>query len=207
MRNGAEEIAWVLPELQRLAPRLAMDPKSDSRASRYRLFDSIALLIEKLTVRSPLAIFIDDLHEADQVSLILFEHLAVELAGTRTFLFGTFRTHGSVYRNCARMVASVLRRSGSELVTLSGLSAHDIAILAEFRFGTRATATAVRSVFAKTNGNPLFVLQLLQVLENDGRLECLSKEGPLEYSIPRGVRDAIARQTDALPPGGCPKNC
>jgi predicted ATPase len=72
-------------------------------------------------------------------------------------------------------------------------------MIAETHSGTPPSPKAVKSILEKTNGNPFFVLQILRVLENEGRLDTLSSEQPIEYSIPRGVRDAIKRQTDVLP--------
>jgi tetratricopeptide (TPR) repeat protein len=198
IQNGVEEVAWVLPELRELISR-TVNPTTDSRASRYRLFDSILSLLKKLSTQRPLAIFIDDLQEADQGSLHLFKYLAAELTGTKSLLFGTFRAHGVVYQKCAAMVASVLRLREAELVTLSGLSARDVANMAESRSGARPSAIVARDILAKTNGNPFFVLQILKVLENDGILETILRDRPLEYSIPRGIRDAITRQVDVLP--------
>ncbi len=199
MSNGAEEVAWVLPELQEVVSPSASSPTDDARASRHRLFESILTLVRKLSSLGPIAIFLDDLHEADQASRLLFQHLAAELNGSHVLLFGTFRTHGSSYQKCVGMVSSVLRSRGAELITLGGLCANDVAIITERRVGTQPSAEAVRDLLAKTNGNPFFVLQVLNVLENAGRLESLTTAQPLEYSIPRGVRDSIMRQTELLP--------
>jgi DNA-binding winged helix-turn-helix (wHTH) protein len=199
LRGGAEAIAWILPELQEFVPRSMRSPTSDSRVSQYRLLESIQSSMRNLSSGGPLAILIDDLHEADQASLLVFGHLAAELAQSRVLLFGTFRAHGGLYQKCEAMVSTVLRLRGSQLLTISGLSEGDISIIAETHSGTRPSASAVKSILDKTNGNPFFVLQILRVLENEGRLDALSSEQPIEYSIPRGVRDAIKRQTDVLP--------
>ena len=201
MRNGAEAIAWVLPELQDLAPVSLSTPRIDARASRYRLFESIHLLLVSLSERGPVAALIDDMHEADHGSLRLFEHLAAELTGSRVLLFATFRAHGSDYQKCARTVSSVLRLRGTELVTLHGLTEPEVAIIARSWAGTEPSAEAVRSIIDKTRGNPFFILQVLRLIENDGRLATLAREQPLEYSLPRGIRDAIRRQTGPDPQG------
>jgi eukaryotic-like serine/threonine-protein kinase len=199
LRAGAEALAWILPELQELVPRSMRSPTSDSRVSQYRLLESIQSITRNLSSLGPLAIFIDDLQEADQASLLVLEHLAAEVAPSRLLLFGTFRSHGGAYRKCETTVAAILRMHSAKLSTIAGLSETDVATIAEAHSGTRPNARAVRSLAAKTNGNPFFVLQILRVLENEGRLDTLSSEQPIEYSIPRGVRDAIRRQTDVLP--------
>ena len=198
MGAGAEAVTWLLPELQGLLPGSVSSPTNDSRASRYQLFESVHLLLRALAGRGPVAILLDDLHEADRLSLQLLQHLSAELAGSRSLLFATFRAPGVYYKECAEAVASVLRLRGSALITFSNLSAAEVAIIAESRSGARPSQAAVRSLLSKTNGNPFFVLQILKVLENEGRLETLSLEQPLEYSIPRAVRDAIGRQTGCL---------
>src|SRR5262249_28037483 len=159
----------------------------------------VLFLVRRLSTRSPLAIFLDDLHEADPASLRLFGHLASELAGSHVLLFGTYRAHGGAYQKCGATVSSVVRQPGAELVTLTGLSPADVALIAEQRTGIRPRSEAIQDIIRKTRGNPFFVIQILKVLENDGRLEALSTKETIEYSIPREVRDAITRQTDVLP--------
>jgi predicted ATPase len=80
LQGGAEAVAWVLPELQDLVPQSMRSPTSDSRFSRFRLLESIQALIRAVSLGGPLAILIDDLHEADQASLQVLGHLAAELS-------------------------------------------------------------------------------------------------------------------------------
>jgi DNA-binding winged helix-turn-helix (wHTH) protein len=199
MARGADAIAWVLPELQDLVPPSRRSPKSDSRASRYQLFDGIRFLVGELSLRTPVGVLIDDLHGADSGTLLLFEYLASELSESRFLLFGTLRPHGQSYEKCAAMLSSVLRRPNVELASLERLTEREVTALTEARSGFPPSNEVARSLVAKTGGNPFFVSQVLTVLENEGRLDSLRAEEPLAFSIPSGVRDAVKRQTDVLP--------
>jgi hypothetical protein len=199
VRNGAEEVAWLLPEIRELVSQSGVTSTSDARASQFRLFDSVSTLVRRLALRAPVAIFIDDLHEADHLSLMLFSHLSADLANSRSMLFAAFRSPGAGDQRYEDTVAAMLRVRGTQFVTFTGLGEHEVAIIAESLAGAKPSTEAVRSILAKTNGNPFFVLQILKVLENDGRLSALTKEGPLEYSIPREVRESIRRQIERLP--------
>ena len=51
--------------------------------ARFRLFDSIAAFLKTASQRQPLMLVLDDLHWADQPSLMLLQFVARELGGGR----------------------------------------------------------------------------------------------------------------------------
>jgi predicted ATPase len=55
------------------------------------LFDSIAAFLKTTSQRRPLVLVLDDLHWADQPSLMLLQFVARELGGARLLLIGTYR--------------------------------------------------------------------------------------------------------------------
>ena len=199
VRDRAPELAWVLPELSRMVPQGSLDPTRDARGSRHRLFDAVEVAIRDLARDCPVALCFDDIHEADSPSLALFQHLASELQDARVLFLATFRSHTVSGSRFSSALGGLLRVRGAEALKLSGLSGGDVSLMAQHRSGLKPSSAAVDAILRKTNGNPFFVLQVLKLLESDGRLNCLTKDDRLDLPVPRGVREAILGQTSSLP--------
>jgi predicted ATPase len=79
--GGRPEASEPLP-----APTSA-DPQSD----RFRLFDGVARFLIKAADDRRLLVVLDDLHAADEPSLLLLRFLAQTIAGGRIVLLGAYR--------------------------------------------------------------------------------------------------------------------
>ena len=201
----AEDLGPGAPELAKLLPRLGLHPESstsDPKAARFLLFDAVARLVRIASAEVPLLLVLDDLHRADLPSLVLLAHLARELADAPVAILGTHREaelHAEIRR--AELLADVAREAHGRSVALRGLTRVEVASLTKALTGREPSARVTEDLHAQTNGNPLFVTQVLQVLRGEGRLTDVQVEAPLRFALPLGVRDAIARQTLALPRG------
>ena len=90
MGAGAAEIAQLVPEV---AERLDIEPAgpSDSEEARFRLFDSVSSFLVAAARDRPMVIVLDDLHWADEPSLLLLKHLAGEVGSSGLLVVGTYR--------------------------------------------------------------------------------------------------------------------
>ena len=90
MGAGAAEIAQLVPEV---AERLDIEPAgpSDSEEARFRLFDSVASFLVAAARDRPMVLFLDDLHWADEPSLLLLKHVAGEIGSSGLLIVGTYR--------------------------------------------------------------------------------------------------------------------
>ena len=59
--------------------------------ARFRLFDSITTFLKTASQRQPLVLVLDDLHWADQPTLMLLQFVARELGSSRLMVIGTYR--------------------------------------------------------------------------------------------------------------------
>ena len=71
-----------------LGPAPAID---DPQLARFRLFDSIAAFLKSAAAHAPLVLVLDDLHWADEGSLLPSRVRSAELAGSRLLLIGIYR--------------------------------------------------------------------------------------------------------------------
>ena len=72
-------------------PDLPPAPQLEPDQARFRLFDSISAFLKTASQRQPLVLVLDDLHWADQPSLMLLQFVARELGGARLLIIGTYR--------------------------------------------------------------------------------------------------------------------
>src|SRR5262249_38511027 len=76
----AETLQDLMPvwraELSRLLPEVSVSDLPMPSDNLLRLFESVAQLVERLAVQGPLALVLEDLHWADEMSLRLFAFVA-----------------------------------------------------------------------------------------------------------------------------------
>jgi predicted ATPase len=88
-----ETVAQIVPELRVTAPHPMKPPltSSDPEQARFQLFDALTNLLKSFARLGPLAIVIDDLHDAGDASLLMLRFIARELKGTSILIVGTYR--------------------------------------------------------------------------------------------------------------------
>ena len=93
----------------------------DTEQARFNLFDSTATLLRNAAAERPLALILDDLHAADESSLLLLQFLAADLRTAPLLVLGTYRD-AEVRRSPARLqILAALVREAQRL-PLAGLS-------------------------------------------------------------------------------------
>ncbi len=75
-----------------LLPEASVTDGLEPDLARFRLFDAVATVLRSQSAIRPLVIVLDDLHWADEPSLLLLQFLGRDLAGTRMLLLGMYRT-------------------------------------------------------------------------------------------------------------------
>lgn len=209
--SATADVAQILPELGPSVRHAGADagvPASaaipgttanDPRQARFRLFDSIASVLRTAAAARPLLVVLDDLQSADTPSLRLLEFLAHEVDGARLLIVGTHRTGMAGGHPLDTMLASLQLALGAETIALSGLDEAEVARFIELSIGTRAAEPLLAAVYRQTEGNPLFVREVVRLLASEGRLG--EEEASLDLDIPQTVRQAIGRRIEHLPPG------
>ena len=76
MGHGAATIAEIVSEIRDKLPGLETPPGLEPEAARFRLFDSISTFLKNASQSQPLMLVLDDLHWADNSSLLLLQFLA-----------------------------------------------------------------------------------------------------------------------------------
>ena len=89
--TGGPEIAEIVPELREKLPDLGIPQAADPDQARFRLFDSVATFLKNASQSQPMVFVVDDLHWADESSLLLLEFLMKEIATSPLLILCTFR--------------------------------------------------------------------------------------------------------------------
>src|SRR5262245_63970975 len=81
---------------------------------------------------------------------------------------------------------------------MRGLTEPDVARLVEASAGVAARPSVVASLRRETEGNPLFVQEVVRLLVDEGRLEAFATEPIQRLRMPQSVRGVIERRLDRL---------
>ena len=202
MGSSASVIAEIVTDVKDRLPDLGPPPQMDDPASaRFRLFDSITSFLKTASQSQPLVIVLDDLHWSDRPSLTFLEFIARELAQSRVLLIGTYRDMELNRRHPLSVTLGDLARDRLyERVLLRGLTEADIARFIEIAAGFAAPSELSATVHRHTEGNPLFVTEVVRDLVQSGELteEKVAGRSTWSVRIPEGVREVIGRRLDRL---------
>ncbi|HEX2415381.1 MAG TPA: AAA family ATPase, partial [Thermoleophilaceae bacterium] len=206
----ASDLGAGAGELARLSPRLAdrlgvsADPAGDAtEGARFRLFEAVVSLLEHGARRGPVLVVLDDLHWADQATLLLLSHL-VRSPLERVALAGAYReSELSRTQALAGALADLRRDRLVERIPLSGLDQAEVAGLVTTWVGPEAPPELSGAVHEETGGNPFFVEEVLRHLTESGAIRREGARwvtrGPVaDLGIPEGVKEVIGRRLSRL---------
>ncbi|HYU58420.1 MAG TPA: AAA family ATPase, partial [Actinomycetota bacterium] len=192
--EGGPDVAQMLPEIRSALPDLAEPPSLDSDAARFQLFDSTAQFLLRAARDEPMVLVLDDLHSADVPSLLLLRFVAPELSRAHVLVVATWRTgEMGIEHPLAEAVADVLRLPATRRLELAGFSERDVAAFVESTAGVTPSPQQVAAIRGETEGNPLFVQEVVRLLASEGMLEQVGRGTSLP-AIPQGVREVIGRR-------------
>jgi tetratricopeptide (TPR) repeat protein len=213
MGSTASVIAEVVTDVKERLPGLQPPPPLESpESARFRLFDSITAFFKSASKSQSLVVVLDDLHWSDKPSLLLLEFVARELANSRILVVGTYRDMELNRKHpLAITLGDLTRERLFEKVLLRGLQKHDVERFIELAAGVKPPSGLVDAVQTQTEGNPLFVTEVVRLLVQDGHLTAEKMKGQADAGssprqktttwtvrIPEGIREVIGRRLDRL---------
>jgi DNA-binding CsgD family transcriptional regulator len=202
MGAGAADIAQVVPEVREGLPDLPASPVlQDPEQARFRLFDSITSFLKRASQKQPLVLTLDNLHWADPSSLRLLEFLAQEVSEARVLVIGTYRdVDVSRGHPLFRTLGELTRQRLYQRVLLRGLSQGEVGQVMGTVGGIAPPQELVATVHQQTEGNPLFVGEVVRLLAQEGLLasERLGNLKTWDFRLPEGIREVIGRRLDQL---------
>ncbi len=189
---GAAHVAQVVPGLAKgLGPTaVPAAPPRESDAARFYLFEAVTGFFKHAASAEPLLLVLDDLHAADDPSLLLLQFLVGDLRGARLLVVGTYRDMEADRQPGVGDAVGQLLREG-QLINLGGLGRDEVKGLIEAVSGVVPSEAKVAAVHERTEGNPLFVREAVRLLATEATLERPDRGG---VPIPGSVRAVIQRR-------------
>ena len=169
----------------------------------------LAEALEVLTADPPLVLVLEDLQWSDHSTVEALAYLAQRPEPARLLVLGTYRPvevllqghplRGMVQELCGRGQAVELR--------LEFLPAADVAAYVAGRLGGPVAAPLAAFVYERTDGNALFMVNIVEHLVQQGLVvrragQWTLREGAEAQvaSLPEGLRQLLLRRIEALPP-------
>jgi DNA-binding CsgD family transcriptional regulator len=179
------------------APPLFDDMQGMHSLTRATLFAEIRLFLARAAADRPIALFLDDIHWADQPSLDLLDYLARYVASLPILLLVAYRPaevdrHAALYRKLPTFI-----RASSATIALAGLDAAAMHAFVQRRYPLDDETADRFATFLleRTEGNPLFAGEIARMLQEQGRLHRRGGGWRLEdlatVSLPARLRHLI----------------
>jgi tetratricopeptide (TPR) repeat protein len=181
---------------------------AERAASQERLKREFGALLEEVSERRPLVLFFDDLHWADVSTIDLLAYLASKFDSMRVLIIATYRPsdlllakHPFLQVRPDLQARGVCREIELEFLSRSEIEKYLALEFPEHRFPAELPAL----IHSKTEGNPLFMADLVRYLrdreviaEEHGRWVLAQSLPSIERDLPESVRGMIERKIAQL---------
>ena len=202
--DDAPEVARLMPELRTIYPDIPPAPQLPPEQQRRFLFNAFRSYVERAARVTPVVVVFEDLHWADEPTLLLLQHHAQTISTTPMLVICTYRDVGlEVTRPFASALETLLREKQAVRMPLRRLRLDGVTNMLAAISGQSPPATLVRAIFEETEGNPFFVEEVFRHLSEEGKLFDESGQWLLnlrvdQLQVPEGVRLVLGRRLARL---------
>jgi tetratricopeptide (TPR) repeat protein len=181
-------LAQLVPELAGAEQRGVHDrPERRGAGERYALFDAVSSLLREAADSRPMILVLDELHWADDSTLMLLRHIVRAAGEAPLLILGTYRdTEVPEGHPLPATLAELRRARALTTLSLGGLDTDHVAVLIQER-GAQLAEGVVHSVARRTEGNPFFVEEVVRHIDSG-----------LELALPESVKDLLLRRLRRL---------
>ena len=176
-------VATLLPEVHARVGLPAV-PRLDAESERIRLFESLFRCLADLAAQRPLLLVLEDLHWAQAASMDMLEFLLRRIAGAAVMIVVTYRDDEAATLHALHRLRRDSRAAGgAQSIWLGRLSVAEVEEL-------RGSLPEVRdrpaeALVAASQGNPLFLTQLVVDVREDERAAPASLSGIVARRLER----------------------
>jgi DNA-binding CsgD family transcriptional regulator len=170
----------------------------DGMTSQSDLFAQARTFLAALSGQRPLMLVLEDLHWADNASLELLRFLAHGLTEMPLLLVATYRNEDIDRRHpLTTTIPMLVREAPTERLNLRPLDAAAVQTLvsARYKIAPPIAQQLAAYLIARTEGNALFMTELLRSLDDDGLLNRLDVQSITEIvaqtSVPTLLKQII----------------
>lgn len=191
------ELAHLVPEIRLQRPDLELLPLTDPELARGRIIQAIYTWLETLCQEKPLCIFIDDWQWLDQASLTLLRYtLRPQQSSRLPLLIVGAQRRAETISGWPQLKTSLEREGILHALPLHRLSLSEVADLAR-AIGLPKnvqTGTFLKRLFRETEGNPLFITEIMQTL-TPAKLK-VNEQWPIPPTVQSVIQSRLARLSE-----------
>jgi serine/threonine protein kinase/tetratricopeptide (TPR) repeat protein len=202
--DNAPEVARLMPELRIMYPDIPPAIQLPPEQQRRFLFNAFRSFVERAASVTPLAVVFEDVHWADEPTLLLLQHHAQTISTTPMLAVCTYRDMElEVTRPFARTLETLLREKQAVRLPLKRLPHGGVKGMLAAMSGQTPPASLVRVIYDETDGNPFFVEEVFRHLSEEGKLfdengKWLHNLRVEKLQVPESVRLVLGRRLDRL---------
>jgi class 3 adenylate cyclase/tetratricopeptide (TPR) repeat protein len=202
--ENAPELARLMPELRRRYDDIPEPVELPPDQERRYLLHGVGEFVERTARAQPLLLAFEDLHWADDSTLLLLRHLSLRIDEMPVVVIGTYRhTDLDSSRPFAGVLPTLLRDRRVDEFLLSRLDEAGVTAIIEARAGKRPPPELVALIYSETEGNPFFVEELFRHLVEmeklfDAEGEFLAGIEIADTEVPRGVSLILGHRIDQV---------
>ncbi len=219
IQPAEDETYPLLAELRRLIPELALRypqaadtptaPADDPDQEKQRRFAIMTHFFLAAAARQPTLLIVEDLHWSDDLSLDFLLRLARRCQQAPLVLLMTYRSD-ELYAALRQWLAELDRERLAREITLTPLAQPEVAAMLRAILGAVSGAPDAQltidadlgaTLYARSEGNPFFVEELLKSLVTSGELSLSGgvwRRAAQHEAVPRSVREAVRQRAAYL---------
>ena len=176
---------------------------------KFRLFDAVATLLERMAEDRPVLLAIDNLQWADSASLELTMYLTVRLHHSRVALVGVTRSPGSTpvgvpaspedmaaAATAIRTLGELVRQGLLTLLPLGPLSPDETRLYLRALLPGEIPDHLASALHARAEGNPFFLEELVRMLAVRGQLILRESEWHATQTVGSALPESIYRAVE-----------
>jgi predicted ATPase len=178
-------------------------------ATPARMLRELAEALDVLAAEIPLVLVLEDLHWSDTSTVEVLAYLAQRREPLRLLVLGTYRPVETMLRGhpLRRTVQELCGRGQGAELRLEFLPAEDVAAYMAGRLGGPVAAALAAYVHERTEGNALFMVNILDhlvqqrlIVRREGQWALQAGADAKLASLPEGLQQFLRRRIEDLPP-------
>ncbi len=188
------EVLRLLPELHADRPSLPQPTPLTESWQRQRLFAAIMQAL--LAPPQPLVLFVDNIQWCDADTLSWLHYLQRSHPTARILILATIREEAHANVRLDALLAALRRATVLTEMDLRPLDRDETARLAQYVAGQDLTPRVVDAVYHRTEGNPLFIVEMVRASLRSTHKEGLTSEwadNDLPHRVQAVIQERLAR--------------
>jgi predicted ATPase len=169
---------------------------------RFRIFDRATNLVIELSNQSPVLMIVEDLHWADESSLLLLQYLARNTRSARVNVVCTYRPEDLTDEQKKVIDKMAFEELYTE-IELKPLTADEIIRMTQTIFAlTDISEEFASTLYENTHGNPFYAKEFLQTLHDEGVIQNINGNWQVgdisRITVPPTIAELVSHRIDRL---------